>query len=147
MTGGRLLADVGNAQWDELTGEVAELVLSPDPAHDDYVSVLEWVVTTTADVIASAMGQETGPAEFAIHVMNPDGSAVPAETLPGPAGSVWAAVLDVLDGEPEQMHRHLESVAQSTKREEQAQVLLDSVVWLDRVLTVSAPDDLSALPG
>ncbi|EME67213.1 hypothetical protein G352_01202 [Rhodococcus ruber BKS 20-38] len=138
--GGRLLTFAGDGEFSALSGAVTALVCAPSTDHPGYGDVLEWTVTTTAEVIALKLGPivNGGIADYHIKIRTPDGRIVEIGELPAPECHLWIAIVDALTGDTHRARHHLAPVVHGTDREGQIRALLEALAWLDRLLDIPA---------
>ncbi|WP_420749764.1 hypothetical protein [Rhodococcus sp. O3] len=146
ILGGRLLAFAGDGDIVGLSQYVTALVYGAAPGDASYDDVLEWVVTTIADVITDKIGpiidsEVDGVTGYAVTLRTPDGIQLAIDDLPVPERHVWKAIAEVLDGDFPRAHGTLAPVEHGSEPGEQAHALIEAVSWLDRLL------DLPALNG
>jgi len=141
-----LLAFAGDGDIVGLSQYVTALVYGAAPGDASYDDVLEWVVTTIADVITDKIGpiidsEVDGVTGYAVTLRTPDGIQLAIDDLPVPERHVWKAIAEVLDGDFPRAHGTLAPVEHGSEPGEQAHALIEAVSWLDRLL------DLPALNG
>ncbi|OOL29906.1 hypothetical protein [Rhodococcus zopfii] len=138
--GGRLLTFAGEGELSMLSDAVSSLVCAPDTDQPRYGDVLEWIVTTTAEVIALKLDPlvRGGIADYAIKIRTSDGQILEIGELPAPECHLWTAVVDVLTGDIRRAHHHLAPVIHAADRDERIRALVEAVAWLDRLLDIPA---------
>lgn len=141
-----MLAFAGYGENVGLSQQVAALVYGTGPGDASYDGVLEWVVTTIAEVITDKMGPIVdGGADdvtgYALTLRTSDGNYLAIEDLPTPDRHVWKAIVEALRGDSQRVQHCLDPVEYGSGPGEQAQALIEAIGWLDRVL------DLPALHG
>ncbi|MGV9745087.1 hypothetical protein ACWDTG_09240 [Rhodococcus zopfii] len=116
------------------------------PGETSYDEVLEWVVTSIAEVITDKMGpiidsEVDGATGYAVTLRTPDRTQPVVDDLPAPERHVWKAIVETLEGDLRRAHNCLDAVEHGSGPGEQDHALIEAIGWLDRLL------DLPALNG
>ncbi|WP_138997936.1 hypothetical protein [Rhodococcus zopfii] len=116
------------------------------PGETSYDEVLEWVVTSIAEVITDKMGpiidsEVDGATGYAVTLRTPDRTQPVVDDLPAPERHMWKAIVETLEGDSRRAHNCLDAVEHGSGPGEQAHALIEAIGWLDRLL------DLPALNG
>ncbi len=110
LGGGRLLTFAGDGDIVGLSQQVTALVYGVTPGETSYDEVLEWVVTSIAEVITDKMGpiidsEVDGATGYAVTLRTPDGTQLAVDDLPAPPERhVWKAIVGTLEGDSRRAH-------------------------------------------
>lgn len=143
VLGGRLLTFAGDGDIVGLSQQVTALVYGVTPGETSYDEVLEWVVTSIAEVITDKMGpiidsEVDGATGDAVTLRTPDGTQLAVDDLPAPERHVWKAIVGTLEGDSRRAHTCLDAVEHGSGPGEQAHALIEAIGWLDRLLGLPA---------
>lgn len=145
--GGYLLALADGDAYSELTEAVGVLISSTDSHPPPYGGVFRWVVSSIADVLVSKCGPELRGSEgVALTIRTVGGDEVDLSSLAEPESSVMKAVADVLAGGASEARVKLGPVGLGMDWISRLEMLVEAVLWLDKLLDAPAPNMPDTFP-
>jgi hypothetical protein len=140
----RLLRLAADRDVDRLSEEISLLCTRPrQPGFDkspSYANVLEWVVQSIVEVVLARLGA-VGPGEmFILEVRGQDGSTVDLDALPASGRWVLSIVAAFLAEYTTEGRRQLAAATAHPDPYWRAELLTDTLIWLDYVLGLDLPD-------
>ena len=128
---------------DHLSRDIALLCSRPGRGDDNepsYASVLEWVVRSIVEVVLARLGT-VGPGEmFILEVRGQDGSTVDPDALPASGRLVLSIVATLLAEHTTEGRRQLTAATDHPDPYWRAELLTDTLIWLDYILGLDLPD-------
>lgn len=145
--GGYLLALADDKAYNELTEAVGMLISSTDSHPPPYNGVFRWVVSAIADVLVSKCGPEVRGGEgVSLTIRTMGGGVVDLSSVAEPESSVMKAVAAVLAGGASEARVKLGPVGLGMDWMSRLEMLVEAVLWLDKLLDAPASDTPDTFP-
>lgn len=142
VIGGRLVALVADRDSATLTHALSAMAFNPRPGrgHPDYEQVLTWVIESIAEVVVARLGPVPPGQDFGLDVHRKNGGEVDPATIPKSRDWVLGTVGALLSENGDAGRERLAVAGREPDPVQRATLLADSLIWLDFLLDVAAPD-------
>jgi len=142
VIGGRLVALVADRDSATLTHALSAMAFNPRPGrgHPDYEQVLTWVIESIAEVIVARLGPVPPGQDFELEVRRKNGGEVGPDKLPKSRDWVLRTAQALLSENGDAGRERLAVAGREPDPVQRATLLADSLIWLDFLLDVGAPD-------